>query len=42
MCQILYQSDDIYCLIHTYFWCIILGYKNLKFKHLANDITIDF
>ena len=26
---------------HTYFLCIILDYKNMKFKHLINDIVID-
>ena len=26
----------------TYFLCIILDYKNLKFKYLIDDITIDF
>ena len=25
----------------TYFLCIILDYKNSKFKHLIDDITID-
>ena len=27
--------------IETYFLCIILNYKNLKFKHLINNIIID-
>jgi len=26
----------------TYFSCTILDYKNLKFKYLINDITINF
>ena len=26
----------------AYFLCIILNYKNLKFKNLIDDITIDF
>ena len=25
-----------------YFLCIILNYKNSKFKHLINNITINF
>ena len=25
-----------------YFLCIILNYKNLKFKHLIDNITINF
>jgi len=25
----------------TYFLCIILNYKNLKFKHLIDNIVID-
>ena len=28
--------------LETYFLYIILDYKNLKFKHLINNITIDF
>ena len=26
----------------TYFLCIILDYKNLKFKYLIDDLVIDF
>ena len=26
---------------YTYFLCIILDYKNLKFKHFIDDIAID-
>jgi len=40
-CQILCQSNIIYYLIHTLiFLCIILDYKNLKFKYLIDDIVI--
>ena len=28
--------------INTLFLCINLDHKNLKFKHLIDDITIDF
>ena len=27
---------------YAYFLCILLDYKKLKFKHLVDDITIDF
>ena len=27
---------------YAYFLCILLDYKKLKFKHLTDDITIDF
>ena len=39
-----FVSIEYYLLFNplTYFLCIILNYKNLKFKNLIDDITIDF
>ena len=28
--------------LYTYFLCIILYHKNLKYKHLIDDISTDF
>ena len=41
-CQILCQLSAIYYSIHKIiiFLCIILDYKNSKFKYLIDDITI--
>ena len=38
------KKNQIYLLFHaeTYFLCIILNYKNLKFKYLIDNIFIDF
>ena len=37
-----FYADQIFLLynLYTYFLCIILDYKNLKFKHLIDDIAI--
>ena len=37
------QLDFIYYSIYNFFFlCIILDYKNLKFKHLIDNIAIHF
>ena len=33
---------NYYVIYKLIFLCIILNYKNFKFKHLINDITINF
>ena len=42
-CEISFKLDAIYFSINKLiFLCIILDYKNLKFKYLINDVAINF